>query len=57
MLKQLANKSPETTGMKLSRFDKVLGLNRKRIASVYRGERVAEAVDDECQRYEITESL
>jgi len=38
MLARLADKSPGIAGMRLSRFDKVLGLNRKRIATVYRGE-------------------
>ncbi|NUM52040.1 MAG: aromatic ring-hydroxylating dioxygenase subunit alpha [Candidatus Hydrogenedentes bacterium] len=39
MLSRLADKTPGIEGMRLSRFDKVLGLNRKRIATVYRGER------------------
>ncbi|MBY0587682.1 Rieske 2Fe-2S domain-containing protein [bacterium] len=38
MLSSLADKSPELHGMKLSRFDRVLGLNRDRIQSIYRGE-------------------
>ncbi|MCC6152144.1 MAG: Rieske 2Fe-2S domain-containing protein, partial [Candidatus Hydrogenedentes bacterium] len=38
MLARLADKSPGIEGMRLSRFDKVLGLNRKRIATLYRGE-------------------
>jgi phenylpropionate dioxygenase-like ring-hydroxylating dioxygenase large terminal subunit len=36
ILENLADKSPELTGMKLSRFDRVLGLNRERIERVYR---------------------
>jgi phenylpropionate dioxygenase-like ring-hydroxylating dioxygenase large terminal subunit len=38
MLNNLADKSPEIYGMRLSRFDKVLGLNRARIQKVYRGQ-------------------
>lgn len=37
MLESLADKNPSIEGMKLSRFDKVLGLQRDRIASIYRG--------------------
>lgn len=37
ILKGLASKSPSIDGMKLSRFDKALGLNRERIERVYRG--------------------
>jgi phenylpropionate dioxygenase-like ring-hydroxylating dioxygenase large terminal subunit len=37
ILENLADKSPGVEGMKLSRFDKVLGLNRERIERVYRG--------------------
>lgn len=36
-LEKLADKSPSMEGMKLSRFDKVLGLHRDRINSIYRG--------------------
>lgn len=38
MLEQLADKSPELRGRKLSRFDKALGENRRRIAAIYRGQ-------------------
>jgi phenylpropionate dioxygenase-like ring-hydroxylating dioxygenase large terminal subunit len=38
ILENLADKSPGLEGMKLSRFDRVLGLNRERIARIYRGE-------------------
>lgn len=38
MLDKLADKAPGLEGMKLSRFDKVLGLHRERIARIYRGE-------------------
>jgi phenylpropionate dioxygenase-like ring-hydroxylating dioxygenase large terminal subunit len=38
MLHHLADTSPRIEGLKLSRFDKVLGLNRDRIARIYRGE-------------------
>jgi phenylpropionate dioxygenase-like ring-hydroxylating dioxygenase large terminal subunit len=38
MLGQLADYNQSIEGMKLSRFDKVLGLNRERIARIYRGE-------------------
>jgi phenylpropionate dioxygenase-like ring-hydroxylating dioxygenase large terminal subunit len=38
MLTFMADKSPGLDGMKLSRFDKVLGLTRERINKVYRGE-------------------
>ena len=37
ILSGLADKSPSIEGMKLSRFDKVLGLNRERIERIYRG--------------------
>jgi phenylpropionate dioxygenase-like ring-hydroxylating dioxygenase large terminal subunit len=36
ILENLADKSPRVEGMKLSRFDKVLGLNRERIDRIYR---------------------
>jgi phenylpropionate dioxygenase-like ring-hydroxylating dioxygenase large terminal subunit len=38
ILEGLADKSPHMEGMILSRFDKVLGLNRERIQRVYRGQ-------------------
>jgi phenylpropionate dioxygenase-like ring-hydroxylating dioxygenase large terminal subunit len=37
ILEDLADKNPSLEGMKLSRFDRALGLNRERIDSVYRG--------------------
>jgi phenylpropionate dioxygenase-like ring-hydroxylating dioxygenase large terminal subunit len=37
ILENLADKNPHIEGMKLSRFDRVLGLNRERIERVYRG--------------------
>jgi phenylpropionate dioxygenase-like ring-hydroxylating dioxygenase large terminal subunit len=37
ILQGLANQDPSIEGMKLSRFDRVLGLNRERINRVYRG--------------------
>ncbi|MFO0946854.1 MAG: Rieske 2Fe-2S domain-containing protein [Planctomycetota bacterium] len=37
MLESLADKNPSIEGMKLSRFDKVLGLQRDRIEKIYRG--------------------
>ena len=37
ILEGLADKNPSIDGMKLSRFDRVLGLNRERIAKIYRG--------------------
>lgn len=37
ILEGLADQSPDVEGMKLSRFDKVLALNRERINRVYRG--------------------
>ena len=39
MLEQMADKSVSIEGLKLSRFDKVLGLTRERISRVYRGEK------------------
>jgi len=36
-IESLADKSPSLEGMKLSRFDRPLGLNRERIERVYRG--------------------
>lgn len=38
MLEHMADHRPTIEGMKLSRFDKVLGLTRERIARIYRGE-------------------
>lgn len=38
MLEHMADKSIGIEGLKLSRFDKVLGLTRERIARIYRGE-------------------
>ncbi len=37
ILGNLVDKNPSIEGMKLSRFDKVLGLNRERIERIYRG--------------------
>jgi len=37
LVENLADKEPGIDGMKLSRFDRVLGLNRERIDKVYRG--------------------
>jgi phenylpropionate dioxygenase-like ring-hydroxylating dioxygenase large terminal subunit len=37
ILEGLADKNPNIDGLKLSRFDKVLGLNRERIDRIYRG--------------------
>lgn len=37
ILENLADKNPSIDGMKLSRFDRVLGLNRERINRIYRG--------------------
>jgi len=37
ILGDLADKRPNVDGMKLSRFDRVLGLNRERVARVYYG--------------------
>jgi phenylpropionate dioxygenase-like ring-hydroxylating dioxygenase large terminal subunit len=39
ILENLADKRPDLEGMKLSRFDRVLGLNRERIERIYRGRR------------------
>jgi len=36
ILENLADKSPDLEGMRLSRFDRVLGLNRERVESIYR---------------------
>jgi len=44
ILEQLANKNPALEGMKLSRFDRVLGLNRERIERIYRGNGAAAPV-------------
>lgn len=38
MLEHMASKDPDISGMKLSRFDKVLGLTRERISRIYRGD-------------------
>src|SRR5262249_11926666 len=37
ILEGLASRDPSIEGMKLSRFDRVLGLNRERLDRVYRG--------------------
>ena len=37
ILEGLADKNTSIEGMKLSRFDRVLGLNRERIQRIYRG--------------------
>ena len=37
ILENLADKNPSMDGMKLSRFDRVLGLNRERIDKIYHG--------------------
>jgi vanillate O-demethylase monooxygenase subunit len=42
MLELLADKRPGIEGMKLSRFDKVLGMHRARIERVYRGQAAGE---------------
>ena len=41
ILEGLADKNPNIDGMKLSRFDKVLGLNRDRIERIYRNHAAA----------------
>ena len=38
LLAGLSDKNPLIQGMKLGRFDKVLGLNRERINGIYRGQ-------------------
>ncbi len=38
LLESLADKSPRIDGMKLSRFDRVLGLTRTRLETIYRGQ-------------------
>ena len=43
ILEGLADKSTRIDGMKLSRFDRVLGLNRERIERIYRGQEPAES--------------
>lgn len=45
MVESLADKRPDIDGMKLSRFDKVLGLHRARIETIYRGNADAPASD------------
>ena len=37
ILENLAEQDPSIEGLKLSRFDRVLGLNRERIERIYRG--------------------
>lgn len=41
LLSNLADQSPGLEGMKLSRFDRILGLTRERIERIYRGEPAA----------------
>lgn len=38
LLENLADKSPSLEGMKLSRFDSILGLTRERLRRIYRGD-------------------
>lgn len=45
MLESLADKSPRLEGMKLSRFDRVLGLNRERMERIYRGQTAEEPAE------------
>jgi nitrite reductase/ring-hydroxylating ferredoxin subunit len=47
VLDGLADKTPTLEGLKLSRFDRVLGLNRERIERIYRGG--AAASEPQCQ--------
>ena len=44
MLEHMAVKSVSIDGLKLSRFDRVLGLTRERIAKIYRGENTERVV-------------
>jgi hypothetical protein len=37
LLSNIADTSPGLDGMKLSRFDRILGLTRERIERIYRG--------------------
>jgi len=37
ILENLADLDPSIEGLKLSRFDRILGLNRERIERIYRG--------------------
>jgi hypothetical protein len=53
MLSQLANKRPDIEGMRLSRFDKVLGLHRKGIDRIYRGEGSRAVVHEAAQAAQI----
>jgi hypothetical protein len=43
LVENLASHDPSIVGMKLGRFDRVLALNRERIARVYRGQSCAGA--------------
>lgn len=45
MLESLADKNPDIEGMKLSRFDRVLGLQRERIERIYRGSAVEQPAE------------
>ena len=44
ILEGLADQSTSIEGMKLSRFDRVLGLNRERIERIYRGNDIGHGV-------------
>jgi hypothetical protein len=46
LLESLADKSPALDGMKLSRFDRVLGLTRMRLETLYRGRPVEDNEKD-----------
>jgi phenylpropionate dioxygenase-like ring-hydroxylating dioxygenase large terminal subunit len=45
ILENLADKNPTIEGMKLSRFDRVLGLTRERIDRIYRGQPTGRQTD------------
>jgi hypothetical protein len=49
ILNGLASYETSLEGMKLSRFDRVLGLNRERIERIYRGGRLLNHTDTEQQ--------
>jgi phenylpropionate dioxygenase-like ring-hydroxylating dioxygenase large terminal subunit len=56
VLENLADKSPRIEGMKFSRFDRGLGLNRERIDRIYRGFSVDAAQREEQSNSERTEN-
>jgi hypothetical protein len=55
LLENLADKSPSLEGMKLSRFDPILGLTRERLRRIYYGTLDKQAVDESGKPFGVVE--